>query len=412
MIFKRFFSPKSDGDLCTLYADRTTINRRNVTADPAKAYRADRDFFLVVVQSRVIAAAMEILGIQSKSSQPSKCPIPPGVGNMSNQAKLQYLHKVAAMIVDSFVFDQSSVNHLVDKILTAQEKEDAINSQQLTEDGRFPCRFPGCNCSFQYDGRSRRRHELTHDPPPEVPTNQAEPSGDQPNSDDSVATQQEVKSDDVYNYNCALLTDGLFFMNFLDAIAEGDGGRMMRQYKYLLLYCRADGTHSTKYALECLYQSFLVNAMLSPRDAERFVWNRTVNNSGKPGKNIALDLDVEHSNNFVKQAIKHLGPNLTEDAVSRICKAENSARTVLENIDHSICRAAGSSEHSQRTLERDLSVLVDKCLSNSGFEKHNSRSYVCFRGFERDPFRSLDMSSMFKWINKHKKNMQSGLRAR
>lgn len=161
MIFKRFFSPKSDGDLCTLYADRTTINRRNVAADPAKAYRADRDFFLVVVQSRVIAAAMEILGIQSKSSRPYKCPIPPGVGNMSNQAKLQYLHKVAAMIVDSFVFDQSSVNHLVDKILTAQEKEDAINSQQLTEDGRFPCRFPGCNYSFQYDGRSRRRHELS-----------------------------------------------------------------------------------------------------------------------------------------------------------------------------------------------------------------------------------------------------------
>ena len=148
--------------VCTLYADRTTINRRNVAADPAKAYRADRDFFLVVVQSRVIAAAMEILGIQSKSSRPYKCPIPPGVGNMSNQAKLQYLHKVAAMIVDSFVFDQSSVNHLVDKILTAQEKEDAINSQQLTEDGRFPCRFPGCNYSFQYDGRSRRRHELTH----------------------------------------------------------------------------------------------------------------------------------------------------------------------------------------------------------------------------------------------------------
>ena len=71
-------------------------------------------------------------------------------------------------------------------------------------------------------------------------------------------TSQDVKSDDIFNYNCALLADGLFFMNFLDAIPESDGARMMGQYKYLLLYFRADGTHSAKYALQCLYQSFLV----------------------------------------------------------------------------------------------------------------------------------------------------------
>lgn len=99
--------------MCTLYADRTTINHRNVTADPAKAYRADRDFFLVVVQSRVIAAAMEILGMESKSSQPSKCPVPPDLGNMSKHTKLRYLHKVAAMVVDSFVFDQCSLNNII-----------------------------------------------------------------------------------------------------------------------------------------------------------------------------------------------------------------------------------------------------------------------------------------------------------
>ena len=91
---------------------------------------------------------------------------------------------------------------------------------------------------------------MTHNPPPDVPANLAEPTSDQANSNKSVTTEQDVKSDDVYNYNCALLADGLFFMNFLDATVEGDGARMMRQYKYLLLYCRADGASSTKYALE------------------------------------------------------------------------------------------------------------------------------------------------------------------
>ena len=53
----------------------------------------------------------------------------------------------------------------------------------------------------------------------------------------------------MYNYNCALLADGLFFVNFLEAIKVGDGLKLMRQYKYMLLYCRADGQGSNKYAV-------------------------------------------------------------------------------------------------------------------------------------------------------------------
>ena len=121
-----------------------------------------------------------------------------------------------------------------------------------------------------------------------------------------------------------LLTDGYLFFNFLDVIKEGDGDRVIRQYKYLMFYCKADGTHSTKYALECLYQLFLVYALLTPRDSERFVWNRLINNHGKKGCNIPLDESTEHSNNFVKQCIRKLGPNISETAVSGLCKAESS----------------------------------------------------------------------------------------
>ena len=75
------------------------------------------------------------------------------------------------------------------------------------------------------------------------------------------STNKAKTSDDMFNYNCAILTDGLFFLNFLDAVSEGDGQRLMRQYKLLLLYCKADGQHSTKYALESLYQFFLIYAL-------------------------------------------------------------------------------------------------------------------------------------------------------
>ena len=131
---------------------------------------------------------------------------------------------------------------------------------------------------------------------------------------------KEKKGHDVFNYNCALLADGLFFLNFLDAISEGDGLRVMRQYKYMLLYCRADGQLSNKYALVCLYQSFYINSLFSPRDCERLVWNRSVNNKGGRGNNIAHDLEVEHSNLYNKGGIRNLGPNVTEKAVQALCK--------------------------------------------------------------------------------------------
>ena len=56
--------------------------------------------------------------------------------------------------------------------------------------------------------------------------------------------------------------------------------------------------------MERVGEVFLVYAVLSPRDSERFTWNRSVNNTGQKGANIPLDEDTEHSNNFIKQGIK------------------------------------------------------------------------------------------------------------
>ena len=63
LIYSRLFSGKSDSDLCTLFSDRTLINRRNVTGDPHSSYWANWDFLLTIFQSRVITAAMTVLDL-------------------------------------------------------------------------------------------------------------------------------------------------------------------------------------------------------------------------------------------------------------------------------------------------------------------------------------------------------------
>ena len=216
----------------------------------------------------------------------------------------------------------------------------------------------------------------------------------------------------MFNYNTALLAEGLFFLNFLDAVKEGDGGRIIRQYKYLMLLCKSDDPHSTKYALESLYQLLLVNGALSEREAEVFTWNRSVNNHGGTGMNIPFDLEVEHSNNHIKQGINNLGVNVTEHAVTRIARAEKPTRTVFWNIDRSLQRSVRSGKHVATFPVKDLDELVKKLVDKGVFQYQEGRLYRHFLHFQRDPLKNLNMSKVYAWITDHKKKLSLGVKAR
>lgn len=56
--------------------------------------------------------------------------------------------------------------------------------------------------------------------------------------DEEVASDKvrEASSDGVFNYASAVLNDGLMIMNLRDAIHEGDGPRIIRCWKFMLLH--------------------------------------------------------------------------------------------------------------------------------------------------------------------------------
>ena len=148
-----------------MFADRTVVNRRNATADASSSYRPNRDFLNVVFQSRVITATMTELGIENKDTLPSKINLPENLNGLPKSEKLKCLHELSAQVVDSFVFkSNSSINSVIDSVLT-QEERAALQRQELTPDGRFPCRFSGYDKSFKYNGKSRKKHEAAHNPP-------------------------------------------------------------------------------------------------------------------------------------------------------------------------------------------------------------------------------------------------------
>lgn len=252
-------------------------------------------------------SCMTVLGFADKSSAPEHYPLPEHMEKLREAQKLEYLHGISEKEVDSFIFQSEEQ----EQKLKTEEEIDILQQQELTAKGRFPSRFPGCDKSFKYNGKTRRNNELFHHPRVQFKDSMIMTQS----SPECTAPQKETKAgDDVYNYNCALLADCFLFFNFLNAIKEGDGERIMQQYKYIMLYCKANGSHSTKYALECLTQFFFVFALLSQRDSKQFVWNRS-SNRGKKAANIPIDEDTEHESNAIKQGIRNIGPNVTENAV-------------------------------------------------------------------------------------------------
>ena len=96
---------------------------------------------------------MTVLGFEDKSSAPEHYPLPKDIEKTIKAQRLEYLHGISEKVVDSFIFQSGEeVQRLVDGVLTEEEK-DILTQQELTAEGRFPCRFPGCNKSFKYNGK-------------------------------------------------------------------------------------------------------------------------------------------------------------------------------------------------------------------------------------------------------------------
>ena len=205
----------------------------------------------------------------------------------------------------------------------------------------------------------------------------------------------------------------LLLRNFMDAIKEGDGERIIRCIKMFLLHFKQDGSGSTKYALEALFHLFQLFALLSPRLAERLKWNRTVNNKGCLGCNVAMDLALEHDNHLIKDMIRGLGANISEASVRRICRAFFILKAFLEQVDLEMKVKKISGEHTKKSAKQDLHKLVQTLHEQNVFEQQATREPMSsFPDCPRDYLQLLDPKGLFSWINDHKRNVKLGKRPR
>ncbi|XP_019644096.1 PREDICTED: uncharacterized protein LOC109485103 [Branchiostoma belcheri] len=378
-----FYKQDSAADKASLCSNMNVTRSLNAKKGPHLSYNPYKEFNDLETNAAILCTCKVEFGWESLDV-PEETVIPQLVRSGDRHIRRDWLHKKAAEVVDRFIMSEDSAT------LTALEtsvKSAAVKPQ-------LPCRHPGCpkvyvraGCRVQHE---KDKHGLEADESHTHPT--------------TTQTSTSTSQDYVYNYNTANLSMSLLIRNLRDATKEGDGERISNCFRAALLYFKAYG--HTKYAFGTLLFFARVNALLPPRLAHSLVWNRVVNNKGGKGRNIPMDLRLEHMNAFLKSFLRHLGPNLNEKSATRIARAIGVMEEILEQADRDWAVAKPSGYHHKKDPRNDIDILYRQFVSAGAFEYQAGRQYEHFPQFDRNLWSKLNPTDFAKWMKKKLRQWQ------
>ncbi len=203
-------------------------------------------------------------------------------------------------------------------------------------------------------------------------------------------------NDRVHNYSRVLCHLSSLAMEFTDAWSEGDGVRVLRCWKVLLLHFFAG--RRTKYALEALRIQVQL-ATLSPHMVHQLTWGRFVNTHGGNGRNIPCDLHNEHVNKQFKGIIRNMGANFTETASTRAARSVTTISHLVESFDSQLGIHPESSAHSRKSDEKDIKSIVTALQNQKILEVQTEpRCHSGFKTITPNPLNSLNCTKLDEWI--------------
>ena len=178
-----------------------------------------------------------------------------------------------------------------------------------------------------------------------------------------------VECDDkVQCYAAELLSLGLMYMEFSDSIREGDGLRIIRCWRYLMLIFKA--TQRKCYSIEAFNLLCQYHFFFSERQAQQLLWSRCVNTHGLSGRNIPADLFMEHLNRLCKIAVANLGPNKTPNGLLRAGRSAGGLAKVIAKYDKDFRVSESSGKHATASMDKDKSIILKQLLEAAVFSKH------------------------------------------
>lgn len=328
------FDEDSFQDKGTLYHLKILLNQHKVTFKDSKIkdFNACDDFFKVCVTSHIVAAAMELLNMETiDDAQPSNnALVPEDDWLQDSDIRRDTLYRVSHMIVSTYVdieatFSSASVSKEDDKLL---------------------------------------------------------------------------------EYSRLVLSIGLLYMEFCDGIKEGDGTRILRCWRFMLLFFKS--TNRKNYAIEAFTLLSQYHFLYSKRQAQQLLWGRFVNTHGLPARNIPCDLYMEHLNRVCKDAVTCLHANKTPEALVKVGKVVGILDEILKNFDKEHTIKEKSGKHAVASYRRDMNTIVGVLVSEEVFKYLPSRCHLSFPNTVRNPSRNIDHEKLISWMYMHLNHLIHG----
>ena len=188
---------------------------------------------------------------------------------------------------------------------------------------------------------------------------------------------------------------GALYLEFADAIREGDGVRVFRCWRYFLPIFRA--SHSVNYSCEAVLFLHKHLYALSPRLSNQLIWGRFVNVHGRQGRNISLDLHMEHLNRLAKDAIRNLKSNKTTRSISRVGRAIGTLAPLLDNFDEDNSVPSTSSKYRKPSAQKDVGIIVEQLMKYEVFSIEPGRKLKHFNK-TKDLFSTAPKKDLLEWI--------------
>lgn len=161
---------------------------------------------------------------------------------------------------------------------------------------------------------------------------------------------RKAAPDGVFNYASSVLNDGLLFLKFQDVMKEGDGVRILHCWKVFLKYFFY--ARHKNYQLEAFHLLAQVSATASRRIAHQLMWSHVVNTRGGKGKNIPLDLHMEHLNRAVKDNVATLGANVDESSILQCGRSLKGLMDTCSNFDAQLKIGQPHSSHTRASTTK------------------------------------------------------------
>lgn len=392
ILYDILFKATSVNDVGSMCSNmNVTCNVNAKTTNVLDNFNYCKDFVNMETDAFMVASALQYFDIDSVDS-PTEHFIPPHMSHASLPDKRLWLHRHTKAILKKFVMNDFEKQH--------EDLQQGILTANVTR-AQEPYTCSICHKVYRYK-KARNNHEsLKHG----VVTPEQNST---PSLDTGSPSSPEQDQDSRYNYACTRMSLGLFIRNFDDAVKEGDGQRIVRCWKFLMLIFKANG--HPKYALAAFQMQANIVALLTQQEAHQLIWNRTVNNKGGIGKNISMDLKLENINNFTKELLKNLGPNITEKAADRSSKAMKAVDDILKSVDECLCISKPKGHHKVQKREKDFKVIVTELHAKAKVFACNpipQRQYQDFPNFSRNILNKLNYTKLNNWITQHKKALST-----